>query len=101
NEHLRDVQCETCHGPGSLHVAADGTDEPRTVTRAPAETLCLGCHNEEHSDTFDYTAYLRDVTGPGHGQAFRERLGDGPTGEELRRAGLEKAGTELGAGCRK
>lgn len=101
NEHLRDVQCEVCHGPGSLHVAADGTDEPRTVTRAPPESLCVGCHNEEHSDTFDYTAYLRDVTGPGHGQAFRERLGDGPTGGELRRAGLEKAGTALGAGCRK
>lgn len=101
NEHLRDVQCEVCHGPGSLHIEADGQDKPRTVIRTPAETTCQGCHNHEHSDTFDFTAYLRDVTGPGHGKEFREKLGDGPTGAELRRAGLEKAGTELGAGCRK
>lgn len=101
NEHLRDVQCETCHGPGSLHVAADGADQPRTIVRTPAQTLCQGCHNQEHSDTFEFSAYLRDVTGPGHGPAFREQLGDGPTGLELRRAGLEKAGREIGAGCRK
>jgi hypothetical protein len=101
NEHLRDVQCEVCHGPGSLHVEADGQDQPRTITRTPSESLCKGCHNEEHSDTFDFTAYLRDVTGPGHGPAFRDQLGDGPTGAQLRRAGLEKAGTEIGAGCRK
>jgi hypothetical protein len=101
NEHLRDVQCETCHGPGSLHVEADGADQPRTIVRAPAESLCKGCHNSEHSDTFEFTAYLRDVTGPGHGPEFRQKLGDGPTGLELRRAGLEKAGLEIGAGCKK
>ncbi|WP_428267485.1 UshA-like (seleno)protein [Haliangium sp.] len=99
NEHLRDVQCEVCHGPGSLHIEADGEDSPKTVTRTPPETLCVGCHNHEHSDTFDYAAYLRDVTGPGHGEAFRAQLGDGPTGGELRRAGLEKAGAALGEGC--
>ncbi|HWN68447.1 MAG TPA: UshA-like (seleno)protein [Haliangium sp.] len=101
NEHLRDVQCEVCHGPGSLHVEADGADQPRTVVRTPAESLCKGCHSAEHSDTFDFTAYLRDVTGPGHGPALRQELGDGPTGLELRRAGLEKAGMEIGAGCQK
>ena len=101
NEHLRDVQCETCHGPGSLHVAADGEDQPRTIVRRPAEALCKGCHNPEHSDTFEFSAYLRDVTGPGHGPELRQQLGDGPTGQELRRAGLEKAGLEIGAGCQK
>jgi hypothetical protein len=101
NEHLRDVQCEVCHGPGSLHVAAEGADQPRTIVRTPAETLCQGCHNQEHSDTFEFSAYLRDVTGPGHGAEFRKQLGDGPTGLELRRAGLEKAGRAIGAGCRK
>lgn len=99
NEHLRDVQCETCHGPGSLHVEADGQDSPRTVRLTPPQTLCEQCHSPEHSDTFDYEAYLRDVTGPGHGEAFRKKLGDGPTGRELRKAGLEKAGAAIGAGC--
>ncbi|MCG8416439.1 MAG: hypothetical protein MJE77_00685 [Proteobacteria bacterium] len=99
NENLRDVQCEVCHGPGSIHVAEDGADEPATVVLVPPEALCVTCHNSEHSDTFDYRAYLRNVTGPGHGEEFRAQLGDGPTGRELRRAALEKAGKSIGAGC--
>lgn len=94
NEHLRDVQCEVCHGPASLHVP-DG--DPATIQRTPPESLCKGCHNEQHSDTFDYTPYLRDVTGEGHGGAFRQELGEGKTGRELRAAAL--AGKTLGAGC--
>ena len=31
---------------------------------APAST-CTGCHTEQHSDTFQYEAYLRDILGPG------------------------------------
>jgi hypothetical protein len=102
NEHLRDVQCETCHGPASVHVEADGKDKPSSLVLAPKEERCrLACHTPEHSDTFDYHAYLRDVTGPGHGDAFRARLGPGPTGHELRSAALEKAGRALGAHCKK
>ena len=101
NEYLRDVQCETCHGPGSLHVDADGKEKPTTLILAPAETRCMDCHSPEHSDTFDYTAYLRDVTGVDHGEAFRAKLGDGPTGHDLRAAALAKAGALIGAGCPK
>ncbi len=100
NEHLRNVQCEACHGPGSRHVDADGKDLKSLVRATPVET-CVVCHSPEHSDTFDYTAYLRDVTGPGHGEAFRKQLGDGKTGHELRSAALAKAGQEIGAGCSK
>lgn len=101
NEHLRDVQCETCHGPGSLHVDADGKETPKSLTVRPPESLCKDCHNAEHSDTFDYTAYLRDVTGTDHGEDFRTELGDGPTGHELRAAALKKAGALIGPGCPK
>ncbi|HEU5055102.1 MAG TPA: multiheme c-type cytochrome, partial [Kofleriaceae bacterium] len=101
NESLRDVQCEVCHGPGSLHVAADGKEKKSSLVRATPEDVCIRCHNKEHSDTFDYKAYLRDVTGKGHGEAFRATLGDGPVGRELRAAALEKAGREVGAGCAK
>ena len=103
NESLRDVQCETCHGPGSLHVdAEDDAAARRTITLAPADDLCAGqCHTPEHSDTFDRTAYLRDVLGAGHGEAARAKLGDGPTGRALRQAGLAKASATLGAGCPK
>ncbi len=101
NETLREVQCEVCHGPGSLHVEADGNDQPLTITTEPTKALCKGCHNDEHSDTFDFNAYLRDITGPGHGKEYRQRLGEGPTGRELRAAGLKKANSDLGAGCPK
>jgi len=101
NESLRDVQCEVCHGPGSLHVAADGKEKKSSLVRATPEDVCIRCHNQEHSDTFDYKAYLRDVTGKGHGEKFRATLGEGSVGRELRAAALEKAGREVGAGCEK
>ncbi|HVY38460.1 MAG TPA: multiheme c-type cytochrome [Polyangia bacterium] len=88
---LRDVQCETCHGPGSIHVAEKGLEEPSSVRRDAPATLCTGCHTEQHSDTFQYQAYLRDVLGPGHGAAARAKLGDGITGHELRSAALARA----------
>ncbi len=93
---LRDVGCENCHGPASLHVADDGLDDPPTLRRAVPEAVCRGCHNPQHSDTFAYEPYLRDVLATdearAHGAALRARIGDGPTGAELRRAALEKAG---------
>jgi hypothetical protein len=102
NESLRDVQCETCHGPGSIHVDADEDDAKKTIQLAPPPELCANrCHTPEHSDTFDRTAYLRDILGPGHGQKARAVLGDGPTGHQLRSAGLAKAGAAIGAGCPK
>jgi hypothetical protein len=100
NENLRDVQCETCHGPASIHVAKGGEEKPLTVQRMPDEKLCATqCHTKEHSDTFDLQPYLRDIVGPGHGESLRRALGDGPTGHELRKAALDKAGRNLGAGC--
>ncbi len=102
NQALRDVQCETCHGPGSLHVDADEADLKRTIRLAPAVELCATrCHTPEHSDTFDRTAYLRDLIGPGHGEQARALLGSGASGHELRAAGLAKAGKAIGSGCPK
>ncbi|MDB4956099.1 MAG: hypothetical protein JWO36_3668 [Myxococcales bacterium] len=100
NDNLRDVQCETCHGPGSIHVARGGEEKPPAVRRNPPADLCATqCHTKEHSDTFQYEAYLRDIVGPGHGGDLRKKLGAGPTGHELRKAALDKAGTTLGQGC--
>lgn len=100
NDSLRDVQCEVCHGPASIHVAKGGEEKPSAVKRMPAQDLCAtNCHTHEHSDTFAYEAYLRDIVGPGHGEDLRKKLGDGPTGHDLRKAALDKAGHTLGAGC--
>jgi Cytochrome c554 and c-prime len=95
NQALRDVQCEVCHGPGTFHIdepdAAKGGGAMLIRLHSPEE-VCGKCHTPEHSDTFDYVAYMRDVLGAGHGPAAREALGDGPTGAQLRAAGLAKAG---------
>ncbi len=93
------MQCETCHGPASIHVAKGGEEKPSALRRAPPEDLCVSCHTHEHSDTFQHDAYMRDIVGPGHGPELRKKLGDGPTGASLRKAALDKAGKHLGAGC--
>ncbi len=96
---LRDIQCETCHGPGSIHVDKGGLEKPFAIVKKPADDLCAGCHTKEHSDTFQHEAYLRDIVGIGHGPDARKALGEGPTGHSLRSAALDKAGRTLGAGC--
>jgi hypothetical protein len=89
---LTDVQCEVCHGPGSLHVAEAGLEEPKSMKRKPADRFCAdNCHTKEHSDTFELGPYLRDILGAGHGEKARAALGDGPTGHELRAKAIEAA----------
>jgi hypothetical protein len=94
NQGLRDVQCEVCHGPGSFHVTTPESKKggAQHILLQSPEEVCGKCHTPEHSDTFDYVAYMRDVLGAGHGPEARKALGDGPTGAELRAAGLAKAG---------
>lgn len=86
---LRNVQCEVCHGPGSLHIRAPSKN-PIPIAK-PSQERCLTCHTKDHSDTFDFVPYLRDILGPGHGEARRAALGNGPTGHELRSAALKRA----------
>ncbi len=100
NEPLRNVQCETCHGPGSIHVKKGGEEKPLAIMKSPPEDLCAGqCHTKLHSDTFQRDAYLRDILGEGHGAEARKKLGDGPTGASLRKAALDRAGKAIGANC--
>ncbi|MBI2896669.1 MAG: hypothetical protein HYY06_24135 [Deltaproteobacteria bacterium] len=68
NETLRAVQCEACHGPGSLHAAAGGTEDHATLVRDTPEPTCGGCHTQEHSDHFEFARYRSQIVGPGHGR---------------------------------
>lgn len=69
NEGLINVGCESCHGPGSAHVAAP--EAAGLVARDTPESTCVGCHNEEHSDLFEYRAYRSMLIAPGHGLPAR------------------------------
>lgn len=46
---LYGVQCENCHGPGSLHP----NPEPGSVNVVKTAGMCGSCHNGVHHPTFD------------------------------------------------
>jgi hypothetical protein len=62
---LENVQCEDCHGPGSMHVQ-NPTDKAR-IAANPAPSVCISCHHPPHVDAFDVAAATRGILGPGHG----------------------------------
>lgn len=62
------VQCEACHGPGSIH-AERGGGEAHIERKVPAK-VCEVCHHPHHSPKFDYDTYLPKILGPGHGQPY-------------------------------
>lgn len=72
-----DVQCESCHGPASLHV--EGGGDPAAVVRAkPDETTCRGCHHVPHipsSESFVFNEKVKHIVGPGHGEKLWRTLG--------------------------
>lgn len=68
---LEDVQCEACHGPGSLHAEAAEGQEKQTITLSPTEATCTACHNKHHSPDFDFKKYRKKLLVPGHGRPAR------------------------------
>jgi hypothetical protein len=63
------VGCESCHGPGQAHARNPEID----LLRDTPESTCVACHNEQHSDLFDYDAYRKTLIVPGHGLPPVER----------------------------
>ena len=57
---LKGVQCETCHGPGKQHV---GMPISTNIRSGSDTTLCLECHDTEHSPGFSevLTLHGKDV----------------------------------------
>jgi hypothetical protein len=66
NESLRDVQCESCHGPGQAHVRIP--EKKGLIARAPNLEICASsCHHPPHVEGFDAERAKQLVLGPGHG----------------------------------
>jgi hypothetical protein len=64
----KNVGCENCHGPGAGHAGAPYKRDAwgSRFTASPGEEVCATCHNDEHSDQFDFETYLKKILGPGH-----------------------------------
>ncbi len=74
---LADVQCESCHGAGSLHSV---TGDPNFIDREVPENHCRGCHHVPHIESYEsfkYEENLKIILGPGHGEKkWRQLMGD-------------------------
>lgn len=66
NDKLQNVQCEECHGPGSLH--AKEPNKKGLITLKPSPESCVSaCHHPPHVEGFDAAAKMKLILGPGHG----------------------------------
>lgn len=70
-EILQGQQCESCHGPGSQHVAlieAGKTDEALAEVRVTLEQakdrVCYSCHDVDNSPNFEFDKYWERVAHP-------------------------------------
>ncbi|MBI3071145.1 MAG: cytochrome c family protein [Deltaproteobacteria bacterium] len=62
---LTNVQCEACHGTGSLHAA-----NPKAAGRIACKVTkekCAPCHTPEHSDRFNFELYTKQTLSGAHG----------------------------------
>jgi hypothetical protein len=80
---LANVQCESCHGAGSLHAS---TANKRFIKREVPESTCRGCHHVPHiptTESFVYSEKLERILGKGHGEAFLEKIKHVPIGGSM------------------
>jgi hypothetical protein len=54
---LSGITCESCHGPGSKHVAAAKEAKKSVINGKVGENFCRQCHTPTMSPKFDFVAY--------------------------------------------
>jgi hypothetical protein len=52
---LKNVGCEACHGPGSVHAESE---DPADIKGSLTIKDCTGCHNEERVAAFNFTPLI-------------------------------------------
>ena len=70
----KDVQCESCHGPGSLHAQSGNK---ALIKRNVSEETCRSCHHVPHIpsfESFNYDEQVVKVLGPGHGEKLLQQI---------------------------
>lgn len=71
---LGNVQCESCHGAGSIHAK---TANKKFITKAVSEHTCRSCHHTPHIESYESFDYERDlikILGKGHGEKLLNTL---------------------------
>ena len=58
---VTNVTCESCHGPGSLHVTAPMADKKKFINRAVTANMCTQCHTPAVTPTFDFAVMSKKV----------------------------------------
>ena len=53
------VSCESCHGPGSLHVAAPMADKKKFTNKSVTAKMCTQCHTPVASPAFKFEEYVK------------------------------------------
>ena len=54
--HLKDIQCEVCHGPGVGH-----SRKPKAGYGIVSQTTCLHCHDAANSPKYEHKSYMTKV----------------------------------------
>lgn len=58
------VGCESCHGPGSLHVAAPKAEKTKFIYKIVSAKMCTECHTPTMTPGFNYAEMVKKGVHP-------------------------------------
>jgi len=58
------VGCESCHGPGSLHVAAPKAEKKKSIQKNVGVKMCTQCHTPTMTPQFSYDEMVKKGVHP-------------------------------------